>query len=126
VAFVVRRFSSDEVLARTVTREAAESFVDDYVTEHGGVLMIEEEPMVELGEVKGLTRQQAAAALEVIALVGQLVKESPNGEVPSGELYARLMDKFSLETYERMIKVLIRSGLIERKFHLLRWIGDKA
>lgn len=125
MTYAVRPFNSDTVLASGLTRDEAEVFVDDYVTEHGGVLMIEEKTVAELGDVKGLTREQAAAALEVIALVGQLVKESPNSEVPSGELYARLMDKFSLETYERMIQTLIKSGLIERKFHLLRWIGDK-
>lgn len=45
MSYEVRRFISDEVLASGLgTQEAAEQFVDDYVTEHGGILMIEEEP----------------------------------------------------------------------------------
>lgn len=71
---------------------------------------------------KDLTREQIAAGLEIVALVGQLIRESPGGQIPSGELYARLMDTFTLDQYESIISMLERGKLIERKHHLLRWL----
>jgi hypothetical protein len=48
------------------------------------------------------------------------------GEVPSGHLYAHVMGAMSLETYQGLIGILKRAGLIEEKAHLLTWIGPKA
>jgi hypothetical protein len=45
------------------------------------------------------------------------------GSVPSGHLYAQLMDKMSLETYTAVIQVLKNTKLVEEKNHLLTWIG---
>lgn len=70
-----------------------------------------------------LTPDQVAAGFEIVALVGQLIRESPGGQIPSGELYARLMDKFSLSQYESIIRTLVRAKLIDEKHHLLRWIA---
>lgn len=71
---------------------------------------------------KPLTPEQVAAGFEIVALVGQLIKESPGGQIPSGELYARLMDKFTLDQYESIIRTLERAKVIDRRNHLLRWI----
>ena len=44
------------------------------------------------------------------------------GEVPSGEIYARLAGRITLGDYERAIAILKRSGLVtETRSHLLRW-----
>lgn len=78
-----------------------------------------------MNDDKPLTKDQIAAGFEIVALVGQLVKHAPNGEIPEGELYARLMDKFSLNSFNSIISTLVKAKAIERKNHLLRWIGDK-
>ena len=44
------------------------------------------------------------------------------GEVPSGDIYARLAERITLGDYERAIAILKRSGLVtETRSHLLRW-----
>ena len=49
------------------------------------------------------------------------------GEVPSGEIYARLAERITLGDYERAISILKRSGLVtETRSHLLRWNKDVA
>lgn len=61
---------------------------------------------------------------------GQLVNESyvvaqsirELGEVSSGELYARLIDKYTLDEYNTMIDVLKNAKLITEEFHKLKWI----
>lgn len=45
------------------------------------------------------------------------------GTVPSGELYVHLMSRITLTEYESILSALIRAKLIERKHHLLTWIG---
>lgn len=54
--------------------------------------------------------------------VGECIREL--GEVPSGHLYARLMGKLSLESYEAIIRQLVKADLVKRSnAHLLTWIG---
>lgn len=44
------------------------------------------------------------------------------GEVPSGDIYARLAGRITLGDYEQAISILKRSGLVtETRSHLLRW-----
>jgi hypothetical protein len=69
------------------------------------------------------TREQIKAAFEIIALVGQMIRECPEGQIPAGELYARLMDKVSLESFQSIIRTLVKTNLITDKNHLLTWIG---
>jgi hypothetical protein len=45
------------------------------------------------------------------------------GEMPSGELYAVLMPKISIETYQKLIRTLVSAELIRETNHLLVWIG---
>lgn len=43
-------------------------------------------------------------------------------EVPSGHLYAGVMEYMSLETYEGLIAMLKRNGMVtESSSHLLTW-----
>ena len=47
------------------------------------------------------------------------------GEVPSGEIYARLSGRITLGDYERAVSILKRSNLVtETRSHLLRWNKD--
>jgi hypothetical protein len=68
-----------------------------------------------------MTKEQAA--FEVVAAITEIIRTS--GEVPSGELYAYLMDKMSLETYNRILSTIKSSGLVVEKNHLLVWVGPK-
>jgi hypothetical protein len=46
------------------------------------------------------------------------------GRVPSGHLYAQLMGHMSLETYEKIIGVLIGAKMVRKETsHELVWIG---
>lgn len=66
---------------------------------------------------------QRRAAVSVIMIVGDAVREL--GSVPSGELYARLMSKMNIETYNGIIAALKAAGLVEEKSHLLTWVGPR-
>jgi len=67
-------------------------------------------------------REEVAAALEILRAVAEMIQAV--GQIPSGELYALLMGKFDIETYEKMISTLIGAGLIRReRSHMLEWIG---
>jgi hypothetical protein len=70
------------------------------------------------------TREQVEAAMQIVVAVGDTIRAL--GTVPSGELYARLMGKFSLADYESIIGTLISVGVVKRdRSHLLHWIGPK-
>lgn len=44
-------------------------------------------------------------------------------EVPSGELYARLMSRISYSAYEGIIGTLKNAGLVSESAFLLKWTG---
>jgi hypothetical protein len=68
------------------------------------------------------TKEQAKAAFAALAAIAETIRELR--EVPSGVLYAHLMGKMSLETYQSFIGRLINAGLVEEdQSHLLRWVG---
>jgi uncharacterized protein Yka (UPF0111/DUF47 family) len=65
-------------------------------------------------------RRQMEAALNAIHAIAETIRELD--EVPSGELYARLMGKIELHDYEQIIATLKRTGLVtETPAGLLRW-----
>ena len=64
---------------------------------------------------------QERAALEIVIAIGQTIKEL--GSIPSGHLYAQLMGKMSLETYTKIIDLLVRTGAVKNEGHLLTWVG---
>lgn len=48
-------------------------------------------------------------------------------EVPSGTMYAALMGRMSLETYNKILGVLTRAGLVTvDRSHLVRWTGPEV
>ena len=69
------------------------------------------------------TPEQIKAVLDVMVAVTELIRVA--GEVPSGEIYARLMDRMDIHTYDAMISKIKRTGLVEEKNHLLIWVGPK-
>jgi uncharacterized protein YutE (UPF0331/DUF86 family) len=65
-------------------------------------------------------RQQMQTALDAIHTIAETIREL--GEVPSGELYARLMGKIELGDYDLILDTLKRAGLVtESPAHLLKW-----
>ena len=68
-----------------------------------------------------MTKEQIKAALELIVAIGDVIRELK--EVPSGHLYARVMNNLTLEQYESIINQLIRAKLVRKSNHVLYWIG---
>ena len=65
-------------------------------------------------------RQQMQTALDAIHAIAETIREL--GEIPSGELYARLMGKIELRDYDLILDTLKWAGLVtETSGHLLKW-----
>lgn len=68
-----------------------------------------------------MTTDAYRTALAFTMAVAETIREL--GEVPSGHLYARLMDRLSLASYDAIITSLKNAKLVEEKSHVLRWVG---
>lgn len=67
-----------------------------------------------------ITHTQAAAAIELISVAYKLVAAAGTLGKPSGHLYAEMMSAFSgLDGYERMIALMLRTGLITQRGDVL-------
>ena len=64
---------------------------------------------------------QEKAAMAIVLAVGEAIKEL--GSVPNGHLYARLMGQMNLETYNKVIALLVKVGAVKNENHLLTWVG---
>lgn len=67
------------------------------------------------------TGKHVAAAFTATVAIAEAIREL--GEVPSGHLYAQLMTRMDLRTYQRIIETLKGAGLVSETAHLLRWTG---
>ena len=67
------------------------------------------------------TLAQKRAALDVVFAIAEAIRTL--GSVPSGELYARVMNVMSLQSYQQVIASLVAAGVVEESAHMLRWIG---
>ena len=71
-----------------------------------------------------ITKEQTSAYVRALAALAEAIRDL--GEIPEGELYARLMGYLDLNGFTRLIDRLIGAKLVERTpAHLLRWIGPK-
>jgi hypothetical protein len=68
------------------------------------------------------TKEQLLAAVRIMDVIVDCVKDCGAMGLPSGHLYAHLMGKMSLDTYEQMIELLIRAGRITRSNHCLYYV----
>jgi hypothetical protein len=66
-------------------------------------------------------KQSMKAFVLAAAAIAEAIRELK--EVPSGHLYARVMSRMSLQTYDLIIDRLIGAKLVSRQNHLLKWIG---
>ena len=64
--------------------------------------------------------EKVKSAVRVIQAVAEAIRELK--EIPSGHLYAQLMGKMSLDTYNQIIATLKNAGLVKEEFHYLTWI----
>jgi hypothetical protein len=69
-----------------------------------------------------LTTQQITAGLQIAAAIGTAIREL--GEVPEGQLFARMMGHLDLRSFDAVIDALVRAGVVRRANHMLTWIGD--
>ncbi len=67
------------------------------------------------------SKSEVNAAVQVVVAVGEAIKSL--GSVPSGHLYAQLMGRMSLETYNKVIALLVKTGAVKNENHLLTWVG---
>lgn len=69
--------------------------------------------------------QYANAAAEIITAVAETIRQA--GSIPSGHIYAHIMDKINLEDWHKIVALLERTGLIrqDRSF-LLHWVGGRT
>ncbi len=77
----------------------------------------------QLDGVVSPTKDQLKSGLLMVAAVAESIREA--GEIPSGTLYAMLIDRVDITGYESIIRVLKNADLIEEKGNLLRWIGPE-
>jgi hypothetical protein len=66
-----------------------------------------------------VTDTQVTSALKMTMAMAESIQGL--GQVPSGTLYAHVMGRISLETYEKMIDTLVRAGLVRKQGDLLAW-----
>jgi hypothetical protein len=66
---------------------------------------------------------EVTKAIMVAAAVGDAIREL--GSVPSGHLYAHLMGRMDLDTYNGCIKILKQAELVSEENHLLTWVGPE-
>jgi len=64
-----------------------------------------------------MSKQETAlkAALDIAIAVGQIVRQAGATGIPVGHLYARMMDKMGLDTFESMVGFLERSEIVIRR-----------
>jgi hypothetical protein len=61
------------------------------------------------------------SALTIMAAAVDVVREL--GRVPSGHLYAMLMNSLDETAYESMLRQVLRTGLVKRDGDVLVWVG---
>ena len=73
--------------------------------------------------MENTSTQDPATKIKLMALVvAETIREVR--QVPSGHLYAMLMGKMSIATYEAIINTLINAKLVKRDgHHMLTWVG---
>jgi hypothetical protein len=71
-------------------------------------------------------QKQCTAMLTLIQLIADSIQEAGPSGIPSGHLYAMMMHKVTLETYNYAIGILKESGAVTEQFHQLRWTGKRT
>jgi hypothetical protein len=67
-----------------------------------------------------MNQSQVKALLTAIQALGEAIKELHS--VPSGHLYAHVMNNMSLENYQYCIDILKKAGKVKEENYLLSWV----
>ena len=70
-----------------------------------------------------MTNEQRQGVLQVITAVLAAIQEAGEHGIPSGHLYALLMGKMSLDTYQSIIAVLVKANKITESGYVLRAVS---
>jgi hypothetical protein len=65
------------------------------------------------------TSEDIKLAVEVMQAMFDLIKAAGSRGQPSGELYAMVMGKLTLDVYNQIIGTMKRAGLIREESHVL-------
>lgn len=68
-------------------------------------------------------KEKEKKALEIVRTVANVIRELR--EIPSGHLYARLMEVLTLDEYNQIIGLLKRAGLVTETYYNLKWKGPE-
>ena len=68
--------------------------------------------------------KSAKTLLMVVKAVSETIREV--GETPAGTLYAALMQQgCTLQQFDSLIDILVRTKMVVRSGNMLRWIGPQ-
>ena len=67
------------------------------------------------------TAEQIEKHIQAIKAVADCIKELK--QVPSGHLYARVMEFMDIDQYNTIIGILISTKFVRQENHVLIWIG---
>lgn len=70
------------------------------------------------------TKEQLKAGFSAVVAVTEAIREA--GEIPAGTLYAVLMGRCDIVAFEKLVSVIVGSGLVEKRGDLLRWVGPEV
>ena len=70
------------------------------------------------------TQAEKKAALSMIIAVTEAIREAR--EIPEGTLYAVLMGRCEFPAFEKMVALIVHTGLVEKRGNLLRWVGPEV
>jgi len=82
----------------------------------------DDDPLVAM-DADIVSKDEIARAIRTLAAIADAIREL--GSVPSGHLYSRLQDRFTLGQYEAILRRLTEARLIKVENHLVTWIGPE-
>lgn len=71
-----------------------------------------------------ITKEQIKMATEVIIEMTNVVKKL--NSIPEGVLYASVMKYMSLDIFNEIVSIMIKSGFVERKNNVLIWVENSS
>ncbi len=66
--------------------------------------------------------QKADVLVEVLATLIEAVKAGGSMGVPAGHMYAMLMSKLSLEQFEKLMNLAVKSGMVRHVNHCYYYV----
>jgi len=75
-------------------------------------------------ETQTVTSAEIKRALQIVQVLGMAIMEAKS--IPSGELYASVMAKISLNEYQSSISIMLKAGIITENNFVLTWNERKV